>query len=61
MTWVVQNYPKQGYILDPFLGSGTTTVTAKMLGRHYIGTEREPEYLKIAQQHLDLVQRPLAG
>lgn len=31
-------------ILDPFAGSGTTTVTAKKLNRHYIGIEQNPQY-----------------
>jgi DNA modification methylase len=35
-------------ILDPLLGSRTAAVAAKMLGRHYIGIEHEPEYLNIA-------------
>ena len=39
-------------ILDPFLGSGTTAVAAKQLGRNYIGTEISPEYCKIAEDRL---------
>ena len=39
-------------ILDPFLGSGTTAVAAKQLGRKFIGIEISPEYCKIAEQRL---------
>ncbi len=31
-------------IFDPFLGSGTSAVTAKKLGRHFCGIEQDPEY-----------------
>lgn len=40
-------------VLDPFLGSGTTSVTAKKLGRNYIGIEREKEYAAIAEKRLE--------
>lgn len=39
-------------ILDPFLGSGTTAVVAKQLGRRFIGIEINPDYCKIAEQRL---------
>ncbi len=39
-------------ILDPFLGSGTTAVVAKQLGRHYIGIEISKRYCEIARQRL---------
>lgn len=39
-------------VLDPFLGSGTTSVTAKKLGRRYIGIESEPQYCVWAEQRL---------
>ena len=40
-------------VLDPFLGSGTTSVTAKKLARHYIGIELEPRYCVWAEQRLE--------
>jgi modification methylase len=35
-------------VLDPFLGTGTTAVVAKRLGRHFIGVERHPAYVEAA-------------
>lgn len=43
-------------VLDPFLGSGTTAVTAKKLGRHYVGIEQEPKYCCLALKRLDMAQ-----
>ena len=39
-------------VLDPFLGSGTTAVVAKRLGRHYVGIEREQAYADAAKARL---------
>lgn len=39
-------------VLDPFIGSGTTAVVAKGLGRNYIGIELNPEYVKLAEKRI---------
>jgi site-specific DNA-methyltransferase (adenine-specific) len=41
-----------GVVLDPFLGSGTTSVVAKKLGRRWVGIEREREYALYAEKRL---------
>ena len=43
-------------ILDPFLGSGTTSVVAKKLGRRYVGVERELEYCLLTEKRLKLAE-----
>ena len=42
-------------VLDPFFGTGTTGAVAKKLGRHYIGIEREDEYIEVAKKRLDSI------
>jgi len=44
-------------VLDPFFGTGTTGAVAKMLGRDFIGIEREAAYRKAATQRIDRVRR----
>ena len=45
--------PKDGIVLDPFMGSGTTGVVAKKLGRNWIGIEINPEYVSMAQKRIE--------
>ena len=43
-------------VFDPFLGSGTTSVVAKKLNRHYIGVEIEAQYCVWAEQRLEMAE-----
>lgn len=51
--------PKEGIVLDPFMGAGTTGLVAKKLKRHYIGIELNPEYIKQAEQRINAIPWPL--
>ena len=44
--------PVDGLVLDPFLGSGTTGVAAIKNDFHFIGIEREAEYIPIAEARM---------
>ncbi len=48
---------KGDVILDPFFGTGTTGAVAKMLGRDFIGIEREDAYRKVAHDRISRVRR----
>lgn len=43
---------RAGIVLDPFMGSGTTALVARRLGRHYIGSELNPAYVKLCNERL---------
>jgi len=45
-------FSEDAVVLDPFVGSGTTAVAAKKLGRKFIGIDINPEYVEIAQKRL---------
>lgn len=43
-------------VLDPFFGSGTTGAVAKRLGRHFVGIEREDDYIQAATRRIMAVE-----
>jgi modification methylase len=43
-------------VLDPFFGSGTTGAVARRLGRHFVGIEREQDYIDAARARIDAVE-----
>ena len=55
MLWCLSFWPEASLILDPFCGSGTTCVAAKMLGRNYIGIDISEEYCQIARERIRAV------
>lgn len=44
--------PSDAIVLDPYMGSGSTGVAAKLLGRHYIGMEINPKYCAAARERI---------
>jgi len=58
--WILDIFSLFGEtVLDPFLGSGTTAVAAKQLGRKFIGIEIEEKYCAIAVERLKQRELPL--
>ena len=45
------------FVFDPFVGSGTTAVVAKKLGRCFLGIEREQKYAALALKRLELAEK----
>ncbi len=50
-----------GVVLDPYVGSGTTAVAAKLLGHRYIGVDRSEAYIQMAQDRLLNAQSEMAA
>ncbi|PIU66429.1 MAG: site-specific DNA-methyltransferase [Armatimonadetes bacterium CG07_land_8_20_14_0_80_40_9] len=49
-------FSKNAVVLDPFVGSGTTAVAAKKLGKKFIGIDTNPEYVEIALKRLENIE-----
>lgn len=53
---ILSSTKPQDIILDPFFGTGTTGAVAKLLGRNYIGLEREQKYIDVAEKRLQSIE-----
>lgn len=49
---ILAGCPAGGLVLDPFMGSGTTALVARRLGRQFIGSELSPDYVDICNRRL---------
>lgn len=53
MRWLIRLVtPPNGTVLDPFLGSGSTGCAAVLEGVSFVGCEREPDYMAIAEARI---------
>lgn len=50
---ILSSTKKGALVLDPFCGSGTTGVVAKVHGRRFIGIDQSDEFLKLAQKRIE--------
>ncbi len=53
---VLAGCPAGGIVLDPFVGSGTTAIVAKKLGRDYVGVDMSPQYCEMARERLASIE-----
>ena len=50
---ILENFSNENDVIyDPFLGTGTTAIVAKMMNRRYIGSEISKDYFKISTKML---------
>lgn len=70
MKRVIAILPDDYTIVDPFMGSGTTGVACKMVGRNFIGIDMDDTYVTIAKQrisevnhspHIETMEQPMLG
>jgi site-specific DNA-methyltransferase (adenine-specific) len=53
LRYLLEQYTQEGEtVFDPFVGSGTTAVACQQMKRHFIATEKNPEYAQIATSRL---------
>jgi len=59
-TWFIKLFTVEGdMVLDPFVGSGTTAVAARQLGRDYVGIDINDEYCRVAEERVLQIQPSL--
>jgi site-specific DNA-methyltransferase (adenine-specific) len=60
MSYIITLFTREGdWVIDPFLGSGTTGIASKLLNRNFIGIEREEEYFNICEERLSVEREDL--
>lgn len=60
MSYIITLFSREGdWVIDPFLGSGTTGLASKLLNRNFIGVEREEEYFDICNERLSVSREDL--
>ncbi len=60
--WFIKLFTAPGdWVLDPFTGSGTTNLAACALGRNSIGIDQLPEYVSLARNYLQEIERTQNG
>jgi site-specific DNA-methyltransferase (adenine-specific) len=60
MSYIITLFTREGdWVIDPFLGSGTTGMASKLINRQFIGIEREKEYFDICEERLSVSREEL--
>lgn len=60
MSYIITLFTREGdWVIDPFLGSGTTGLASKLINRNFIGVEREKEYFDICEERLSVSREEL--
>ena len=60
MSYLITLFTREGdYVLDPFMGSGTTGLACKLLNRNFIGIDFTEEYYNIAEERLQISREEL--
>ena len=60
MSYLITLFTREGdYVLDPFMGSGTTGLACKLLNRKFIGIDYEEDYFNIAEERLEVSREEL--
>ena len=60
MSYIITLFTREGdWVLDPFLGSGTTGVASKLINRNFVGIEREQEYMDIVRERCEVDREEL--